>query len=73
MVYIDFLKYEGTIKKICENRNTPYTTQLSDDIYRFILNLKVGGSKPKIVLSGLKPIHYLLVLVCANYYLSNKV
>jgi len=70
---IDFLKYEGTIKKICENRNTPYTTQLSDDIYRFILNLKVGGSKPKIVLSGLKPIHYLLVLVCANYYLSNKV
>lgn len=70
---MDFLKYEGTIKKICENRGTTYTSQLGDDIYRFITNLKVGGSKPKIVMSGLKPIHYLLVLVCANYYLSNKI
>ncbi len=69
----DFLKYEGTIKKICENRNTPYTSKLSDDIYQFISNLKVNGSKPKVVMSGLKPIHYLLVLVCANYYLSHKV
>ena len=69
----DFLKYEGTIKKICENRNTPYTSKLSDDIYQFISNLKVNGSKPKVVMGGLKPIHYLLVLVCANYYLSHKV
>jgi len=70
---MDFLKYEGTIKKICENRGTTYTSALGDDIYRFITNLKVGGSKPKIVMSGLKPIHYLLVLVCANYYLSNRI
>ncbi len=70
---VDFLKYVGTIKKICENRNTPYSDKLSNDIYIFISNLKVNGSKPKIVMSGLKPIHYLLVLVCANYYLSYKV
>ena len=68
----DLLKYEGIIKKICENRNAPYTPKLADDIYTFITSLKVGGTKPKLVRSGLKPIHYLLVLVCANYYLSNK-